>query len=94
MSAISKLSAAEVIRLLDLAPHPEEPHLRVVDKFLAREHRSAWNVAFAQDLEPFLARPRAHRGFENLLERLPIVLTSPRRALEARIAHEVHAIDR
>src|ERR1700682_883090 len=30
MSAISKLSAAEVIRLLDLAPHPEGGHFREI----------------------------------------------------------------
>jgi predicted cupin superfamily sugar epimerase len=30
MSAISKLAAAEVIRLLDLAPHPEGGHFREI----------------------------------------------------------------
>jgi predicted cupin superfamily sugar epimerase len=36
MSEISKLSAAEVIRLLDLAPHPEGGHFREI----FRDHNS------------------------------------------------------
>ncbi len=60
-------------RIVDLLAHPERARLRMIDEFLARHHRRAWNVGLAQDAQPFVARPRADDRLEDVLERLPVL---------------------
>jgi len=74
--------------------HSERAGLRVVDKLVARHHRSAWNVGFAQNAEPLVAWAGADDRLDDVLERLPVFLRdSPWRIFEARVADEVGAID-
>src|SRR5258708_30361941 len=74
--------------------HSERAGLRVIDKLLARHHRSAWNVGLAQDAQPLVARAGANDRLDYVLERLPVFLRdTPWRIFETRVADEIGAID-
>ncbi len=80
--------------VVDFMAHSERAGLRVIDKLLARHHRSAWNVGLAQDAQPLVARAGANDRLDDVLERLPVFLRySPWRIFETRIADEIGAID-
>ena len=80
--------------VVDFMAHPERARLRVVDEFLTAQHRRAWNVGFAQDAQPLVARTGADDWLDDVLERLPMLgRDSPRRIFEARVADQVRALD-
>ena len=91
----SHLNHAAESRIVDLLAHIERARLRMIDEFLARHHRRAWNVGLAQDAQPLVARARADDRLDDVLERLPVLAgDSPRRIFETRIADQVGPIDR